>query len=89
MTISCIGLLSGNHSIALRPETGDRKNLVAYVHTGTHNWLDFSLNPEAQLDLFHSGVNSAAAFLRSFRWSEYKHLRETLAEANTRSNALG
>ena len=41
----------------------DYKHLVAYVDTGDHNWLDFNLTREAQIDLFRRGVETAVRFL--------------------------
>ncbi|MCF7973555.1 MAG: patatin-like phospholipase family protein [Phycisphaerae bacterium] len=59
----------------------DFKHLVTQINTGTHNWLDFFLAPEAKVDLFTRGVEAAAAWIKGFNWKEYKKLRGKLAKA--------
>ncbi len=59
----------------------DFKHLVTQIHTGPHNWLDFFRTPEAKVDLFARGVEAAAAWLKGFKWKEYKQLRKQLANA--------
>ncbi|MCP4451894.1 MAG: hypothetical protein GY809_10560 [Planctomycetes bacterium] len=59
----------------------DFKHLVTQIPTGSHNWLDFFLTPEAKVDLFARGVQAAATWLKGFKWKEYKQLRRKLAKA--------
>jgi len=53
----------------------DFKNLIGYIDTGSHNWLNFGLTDEAKLDLFIRGARTAANFLYSFDWANYKEIR--------------
>ena len=59
----------------------DYDALVGNIDTKNHNWLDFALSEEAQLDLFTSGVHAAVEFLADFDWPKYKVLRTSLAGA--------
>lgn len=63
----------------------DYSQLVTQIDTGSHNWLDFFLSPDAKVDLFARGVKAAADWLKTFRWAEYKQLREKLRQAVTTS----
>lgn len=54
----------------------DFKNLIGYIDTGEHNWLNFGLTDEAQLDLFIKGAQTASVFLKSFDWKGYKIMRK-------------
>lgn len=54
----------------------DYKHLVAYIQTGHHNWLDFHLSDEAKIDLFVRGATTAARFLQTFDWHNYKDIRK-------------
>jgi NTE family protein len=54
----------------------DFKHLIGYINTGEHNWLDFGLTEDAKVDLFIRGAQTAAAFLNSFKWEDYKKIRE-------------
>jgi NTE family protein len=54
----------------------DYKNLVAYIDTGEHGWLDFDMQDEDKLDLFVRGARKAAEFLRGFDWAGYKRIRQ-------------
>jgi NTE family protein len=56
----------------------DFEQLVAYIDTGDHNWLNFNLSDEDQVDLFNRGAKAAAGFLRKFNWERYKDTREKL-----------
>ena len=58
----------------------DYKNLVAYIDTGKHGWLDFDMQDEAKLDLFLCGAHAAANFLRRFNWAGYKQVRQQKME---------
>jgi NTE family protein len=54
----------------------DFRHLIGYIDSGNHNWLNFGLTDEAKVDLFIRGAQSAAAFLNSFNWDNYKQIRE-------------
>jgi NTE family protein len=54
----------------------DFRNLIGYIDTGNHNWLNFGLSDEAKIDLFIRGAQSAAAFLSGFNWDKYKEIRK-------------
>jgi NTE family protein len=56
----------------------DYKQLVAYINTGEHNWLDFFMETPAKVDLFRRGVDAAVEFLIGFDWEGYKALRASL-----------
>jgi len=58
----------------------DFRNLIGYIDTGTHNWLNFGLSDEAKIDLFIRGAQSAAGFLNSFNWEKYKGIRKLKKE---------
>ncbi len=57
----------------------DYRQLVCYIETGKHNWLNFKLTDEDKIDLFLRGAQCGAAFLRKFDWSNYKATRSTLS----------
>ncbi len=65
----------------------DYRQLVTYIDTGDHNWLNFRLSDEEKVDLFRCGVESAATFLRTFDWEGYKKTRKHLAEAAVAAEA--
>jgi NTE family protein len=54
----------------------DYRHLIGYVDTATHNWLDFGLKEDAQVDLFIRGARTACEFLTRFDWEEYKKIRK-------------
>ncbi len=56
----------------------DYRHLVGYIDTGDHHWLNFSISPEDQADLFARGIEAAAGFLKEFDWEEYKQIRREL-----------
>jgi NTE family protein len=58
----------------------DFRNLICYIDTGNHNWLNFGLSDEAKIDLFIRGAQSAAGFLNSFNWDKYKGIRKIKKE---------
>ena len=60
----------------------DFAQLMAYIDTADHDWLNFDLPDENKLDLFHRGAVSALSFLDRFDWSRYKDTRAKLAEAH-------
>lgn len=59
----------------------DFVQLVAYIDTADHDWLDFNLPDADKLDLFRRGAESALRFLEGFDWTRYKDTRAKLAEA--------
>jgi NTE family protein len=59
----------------------DYKHLVKEIDTGEHNWLNFNLTLDEQVDLFARGAEAASQFLTGFNWSKYKEIRGSLAEA--------
>ncbi|WP_264534999.1 patatin-like phospholipase family protein [Flavobacterium sp. N1736] len=58
----------------------DFKNLIGYIDTGSHNWLNFNLTDDAKIDLFIRGAQKAAEFLVRFDWEEYKKIRKAKSE---------
>lgn len=59
----------------------DFKQLVAYIDTADHDWLDFEMSDAGKLDLFRRGAETARAFLAGFDWEGYKKTREHLVGA--------
>ena len=59
----------------------DYRNLVTWIDTGEHHWLDFFMTDEDKADLFTRGALAAADFLDSFDWGAYKKVRAKLAKA--------
>lgn len=59
----------------------DYNLLVSWIPTGEHNWINFNLSDAAKIDLFASGVETAAQFLRDFDWAAYKKMRAAMARA--------
>ena len=59
----------------------DYQHLVAFIQTGDHHWLDFSMESESKIDLFARGVEAAIQFLMKFDWDDYKEVRRQLLEA--------
>ncbi|MEN8148777.1 MAG: patatin-like phospholipase family protein [Planctomycetota bacterium] len=57
----------------------DYRNLVAFIPTGDHNWLNFFMKRKDKVDLFRRGVETAVDFLLSFDWEAYKTQRATMA----------
>jgi NTE family protein len=58
----------------------DYKNLVAYIDTGEHGWLDFDMQAEDKVDLFARGAREAADFLQRFNWADYVRIRRLKKE---------
>lgn len=58
----------------------DFKNLIGYIDTGSHNWLNFGLTDDAKIDLFIRGAQKAAEFLTRFNWEEYKKIRKAKSD---------
>ncbi|MCX9157402.1 patatin-like phospholipase family protein [Niveibacterium sp. 24ML] len=59
----------------------DFRQLVAYIDTADHDWLNFRLSDEAKLDLFERGAKAALDFLEGFDWERYKDTRASLIGA--------
>ncbi len=59
----------------------DFKQLVAYIDTADHDWLNFEMDDAGKLDLFRRGAETARAFLAGFDWDRYKATREHLISA--------
>jgi len=57
----------------------DYRKLVEKIDIGDHDWLNFGIEPEAQIDLFIRGAEAANRFLREFDWVAYKRIREGFA----------
>jgi NTE family protein len=54
----------------------DFNKLITYIDADQHvNWLNFNLSADDKLKLFTDGAQKALAFIREFRWEEYKHIR--------------
>ncbi len=58
----------------------DFRNLIGYIDTGSHNWLNFGLTDEAKVDLFIRGAQAAATFIHDFNWEKYKEIRKVKKE---------
>lgn len=57
----------------------DYKQLVTYIDTGKHDWLDFFMDTPCKVDLFRRGVEAAVDFLLEFDWDAYKKVRVATA----------
>ncbi len=57
----------------------DYQQLVTYINTDPHDWLNFEMNEAEKIDLFTHGAEAAAKFLREFDWAKYKKLRKQLS----------
>lgn len=53
----------------------DYRQLIGFIDTGEHHWLNFSLSSVEKKDLFYRGAQAAATFLRRFDWGKYRSLR--------------
>lgn len=67
----------------------DYKHLVKMIDTGSHNWLNFTMNHGDKVDLFARGAKAAAEFLCAFDWSKYKEVRKGMVEAFQASRGDG
>jgi NTE family protein len=56
----------------------DYRQIMGYINTGPHNWLNFFIRDKDKIDLFVRGVETAVGFLQSFDWKAYKSLRRKL-----------
>jgi len=54
----------------------DFRNLIGYIDTGGHNWLNFNMTEDAKIDLFIRGAQKASEFLTKFDWEKYKDIRK-------------
>jgi NTE family protein len=55
--------------------SADFKEIIGFVDVGQHNWLNFSIDDDAKLDLFRRGAQAASDFLQRFDWKKYKQIR--------------
>lgn len=53
----------------------DFKEIIGFIDVGEHNWLNFSIDDAAKLDLFKRGALAASNFLKQFDWKKYKSIR--------------
>ena len=58
----------------------DYRNLMTWIDTGDHHWLNFNLSDEDKKDLFIRGAQAAKEFLCAFDWPAYKKLRGRIAK---------
>lgn len=56
----------------------DYTNLVSHIDTGDVGWLNFDMSDEDKTKLFTYGTEAALAFLRDFKWDDYKDIRKGL-----------
>ncbi len=56
----------------------DYEQLITYINTGDHSWLDFSMTDADKIDLFARGVEAARTFLGKFHWKQYRAFRTSL-----------
>lgn len=59
----------------------DYTNLVSYIDTGDVGWLNFDMSDEDKTKLFTYGTEAALAFLRKFKWDDYKDIRKGLLKS--------
>lgn len=59
----------------------DFKQLVTYIDTADHDWLDFEMGDADKQDLFRRGAEAAYDFLKAFDWAGYKNTRAHLVGA--------
>lgn len=59
----------------------DFKQLVTYIDTADHDWLNFEMKPNDQIDLFVRGAQAAYDFLNGFDWQGYKTIRAHMVGA--------
>lgn len=60
----------------------DYTNLVSYIDTGDVGWLNFDMSDEDKTKLFTYGTEAALAFLRKFKWDDYKYIRKGLLKSS-------
>lgn len=60
----------------------DYTNLVSYIDTGDVGWLNFDMSYEDKTKLFTYGTEAALAFLRKFKWDDYKDIRKGLLKSS-------
>ncbi|MGE6224255.1 patatin-like phospholipase family protein [Aeromonas media] len=60
----------------------DYTNLVSYIDTGSVGWLNFDMSSEDKTKLFKYGTEAALAFLRNFKWDDYKDIRKGLLKSS-------
>ena len=81
--IHTVGAYSGGLFASLRHysdyefiyQNPDYRNLITYISTEGHNWLNFFMDDGEKLALFKNGMIAAHAFLEGFDWLGYKEIR--------------
>ena len=63
----------------------DYRELVAWIDTRDHHWLNFDMEPKDRVDLFYQGALAAQQFLIKFNWKGYKRIRKQIAKAHSAS----
>lgn len=63
------------HDFEFLVNNKEYRHLIQTIDIGDHIWFDFDIEEDSKKDLFIRGAKSAAEFLRSFSWQEYKQLR--------------
>ena len=53
----------------------DYSQLITYINTEDHNWLNFFMKDKEKLELFRKGVLNGFEFLEQFDWKKYKKVR--------------
>lgn len=66
----------------------DYKQLVCWIDTGSHNWLNLNVSEAEQIDLFVRGACTAADFLKGFDWEGYKKLRASSMQVYMQAQEL-
>ena len=54
---------------------------IGYIDVQEFNWLNFAMSDEEKVSLFLKGAKSAASFLISFDWDNYKKERSDLYDS--------
>ena len=56
----------------------DYRQLITYIPTEGHGWLNFNMSYGEKLILFRKGMIAAHDFLEGFDWKDYKEIRRML-----------
>lgn len=86
------GLLAGTADTARRildrefiRKNQDYRQLVTYIDTDHHHWLNFELSDKDKLDLVVRGIKAGFRFIAGFDWKEYKGIRQEIAASTMES----